>query len=258
MQQRTRVKKLAGVKSKKETKNPVPPKWVRNRLSFVPKGLEMHVQMLIQFGYKVLPKVFTEEGVRDLLFCSSKPSASIEPRGRCGGRTLRERSGAQVWRGSVISIDARITVFEGTETVRAPLICRAEGRFDLPLPFHVARKLISDIRSSRVLELLDHMCPRGKVQTQNVMMSRPGSKRQSIHTDSSWDRVRTVIHPAPHYYTCADHSHRNRRIDWVHAYLAKVSHKPQIRLYAATAHAVRQRLCRLLVRRGRCRRRISL
>ncbi len=172
------------------------PKWARRRLLSGSSSLQTHVQMLITRGFTVVPGVLGEEDVHNLLLCP-RHATGAEPR-----RSLRERSGAQVWRGAIVSIGARIKRAEGVETVCAPLVSRAAGRYDLPLPGDVAQTVFSRLLASRVVELLVHMCPRGQVRTQNVMLSCPGSARQEVHTDSSWDCVRSARHPpAPHYYT---------------------------------------------------------
>lgn len=96
---------------------------------------------------------------------------------------------------------ANIEIKSGYEVVRGSITMREPGRFDLPLPPHVMDRVVAELEASGVLEFLRVLCPQGRFRTQNVLLSRPGSTQQKVHTDSAWSESVAAENPAPHYIT---------------------------------------------------------
>ena len=173
------------------------PRWIKTRTKAA-KLLELEVpaKQLIESGYTVLRDVLTAEQIHTLMH-KAEDMSSFEQ----GRRSSRKRSGTQGWYGAVKTLNAHIRSNGSTETVLAPVATRAKGRYDLPLPHRIASQMSNMLRAGRLWTLLKTMCPRGSLRTQNIMLSKPGSQRQQVHTDSSWDDLRSEFHPSPHYYT---------------------------------------------------------
>jgi len=97
----------------------------------------------------------------------------------------------------------------GVISVRAPLASRQAGRYDLPLPPAVADAWEGEALSD-VLEFTRFLVPNGRLRASDVLLSEPGSERQAVHYDSSWDRERpgarsttprSPVNPKLHYAT---------------------------------------------------------
>ena len=187
-----------------------------------------HVLELLRDGYTVVRDALPIEMANELIngppitatktatsasatAASSSSSAPPPPPAR---RVMRQRSGAQVWLGARRSIRAHIRGVsdsasgemqsDGVISVVAPLCTRGVGRFDFPLPANVSSPVEETLRTRglRPLQLVQHMLRgKGKIQTQNIMLSESGAERQPKHTDSWWGETRPAKAPAPHYYT---------------------------------------------------------
>ena len=81
-----------------------------------------------------------------------------------------------------------------------PIASRTLGRYDMPLPPQVAAKTVEVLESKKVMDFIRSICPRGEMRTTNILLSVPGSERQPIHVDSSWEG-KASKDPAPHYIT---------------------------------------------------------
>ena len=183
--------------------------WQRKKLDSCPKPKwKSHASRIMKDGYTVFPNVLSKEIIYFFLhnienksnpkqhqFVTNENLSSV----LLPKRNLRKRSASQVWKGAIATIDAHINRVGERITVKAPVCVRSEGRFDLELN-DIAAKPINDSVTDVVQfvqYLLNH---RGKIKTQNVMLSEPGSARQPIHTDSNWEGKRQRD-PRPHYFT---------------------------------------------------------
>lgn len=198
-------RKKSGESGKKEknTKSNVEPglriKWQRKLLEMSPKWASHHVKALLVDGYTCMRGVFTAEMIRGILHDNQTKNDNQDVH----RRVLRQRSAKQIWKGAIRSINAHVKNCAGSVTVTAPVVERSHGRFDFPLSSNEVKNLGSNHALSSPegpVALVRYMCPRLKTTTHNVMVSRPGSYLQPVHTDSSWDRRRRS-NPRPHYYT---------------------------------------------------------
>mmetsp|Transcript_6082 Transcript_6082/g.7315 ORF Transcript_6082/g.7315 Transcript_6082/m.7315 type:complete len:163 (-) Transcript_6082:97-585(-) len=62
------------------------------------------------------------------------------------------------------------------------------------------RPVLDRLIESEVFDFIRFICPRGRWRTHDILLSKPGSTRQVIHTDSSWDGKRRR-NPPIHYLT---------------------------------------------------------
>lgn len=215
--------KKTKIMKKKKNQLPQPPpglriKWQRELLENSPEWAREHVRNLLTVGFCRVQNVFNRSMVDTLL-----KGGGLEEKQSVVRRVLRERTARQTWKGAKDTIEAHIDQkSNGRVTVLAPACERSHGRYDFPLPEEVIKSLsIVEKLEARPLALVRHMLSsrsrkrnnceeppvkkrkpskRGRIKTQNVMLSKPGSILQPVHTDSDWGK-RAKQNPRPHYYT---------------------------------------------------------
>ena len=215
-------------------------KWQRTMHESAPDWARPHVRELLLNGYTCLRSLLSSTAVNAIMEGSPEKDESSENHDTSNDdttgaaisarptRTLRKRSDRQRWRGAKRTIKAHLRTYSGgAMTVLAPAVERSFGRYDFPLKREVVETIgIEKILNERAFPLIRHMLGerstaavsspedptkpisgkrngtrfRGRISTHNVMLSRPGSQLQPVHTDSGWDDRRS-LNPKPHYYT---------------------------------------------------------
>jgi hypothetical protein len=201
-------------------------KWQRDLLETSPVWARHHVENLLTLGFCKVPNVFETSVVKTLLNGGEEEEKKVKR------RALRERTARQIWKGARNTIEAHVDRKSGGRvTVLAPACERSHGRYDFPIPSEVIKSLsLVEKLDARPLALVRHMfsgrssttkkkkhndnvdekeqppkkkrktSKRGRIKTHNVMVSKPGSVLQPVHTDSDWGK-RANQNPRPHYYT---------------------------------------------------------
>lgn len=167
-------------------------KWQKCKVEAASSRWKQHTLEVLTDGYSVLKDVLKGDFVHKVLHGDDEPHQST-------GRT-RQRKGNQQWLGAIRSIHAHIKKSGGTETVTCPLTTRAPGRYDMPLPPTVLEEFLKQLDAYGITEFLKFLCPRGKFRTHDILLSKSGSERQQIHTDSWWTG-RTTRNPSTKYLT---------------------------------------------------------
>ena len=191
------------------TKNPPKKRWKDAMMERTPPDLVDLVNAYVDKGFVVFRNAASVETVRMLLDGSDEEAATAPnhangtagPGPGPGGRALRPRKAGQVWRGARKTLEANVISQGSLQTVTGPLTMRQAGRFDIPIAATARDVLGEELESKGLLRFLRAVCPRGKFRTQNVLVSRPGSEQQRVHTDSVWDVSHAAKNPAPHYLT---------------------------------------------------------
>jgi hypothetical protein len=204
--------------------------WQREKveaLAATSPALSEHAREYLTEGYTVFRDVLSAEAVSEILL-GSKPHEQqqqqqqqqqqgevSEPppqpgRGEASdgagaedassGMVMRRRKGNQRWMGAVASIAAHITSRGSTETVLCPLTTRDHGRYDMPLPAKHAAPILGALDAAGIMHFCKQLCRSGKLRTQDIMLSKPGSAEQKVHTDSCWDG-KADANPRTHYIT---------------------------------------------------------
>mmetsp|Transcript_21635 Transcript_21635/g.38203 ORF Transcript_21635/g.38203 Transcript_21635/m.38203 type:complete len:500 (+) Transcript_21635:69-1568(+) len=178
--------------------------WQRERIAKAPEELSAMVSEFLLNGYTTIKQVLTPGDVEELKNGPSDGECAMN--GNEGsfftndGRVMRARKGTQLWQGAKKSIQAHIKVKGGTETVLSPLTTREHGRYDMPLPPEALGTLMPKLEQAGVMKLARYLVKCGKIRTQDIMLSMPGSAEQNAHTDSSW-AGKAQKDPRTHYVT---------------------------------------------------------
>jgi ectoine hydroxylase-related dioxygenase (phytanoyl-CoA dioxygenase family) len=143
-------------------------------------------------GFMVRRNTISDEVIQ-MLLCGQDDEASAHA---AANHRLQRRAhiARERWMGAIRAIAFNREIGGGVCAVRM------KGRYDLPLPPKLARRMEAELESQGVMQILKSICPIAKIRTQNVMLSAPGSERQPVHTDSSWSGC-PHLDPVPHYVT---------------------------------------------------------
>jgi len=160
------------------------------------------VQQYIVDGYALFPGLLSQTDVNLMLDgpvnikkCSSITDSNND------GRQMRVRRGNQCWLGARKTIDACIrNIGTPNEMVMSPLTTREPGRYDMPLPPDASSIIEKRLEERGLLEFAKFLIGNGRIRTQDIMLSKPGSTEQRVHTDSSWDNKK-MRNPRIHYLT---------------------------------------------------------
>lgn len=155
------------------------------------KFISDKVTQISKFGFCVIKNVLKNSEVDNLLYSKATEKAKL------GQRMKRKRSGLQEWKGAVNSIKAHIKESEDQITILSPLTTRSQGRFDLPLPSsHEIRQTMKQVLiDAKIMLILENYVKKGKIATQNVLLSKIGSVRQPIHSDHHKKGYLTALIP---------------------------------------------------------------
>lgn len=172
--------------------------WQKKKIENAPERWRKHCSELLTEGFTVVKSVLSPIQVKTLLHGEQELEGNTLL--KFGQRLMRERKGNQTWLGAVRTIHDHIKRDGDTETVLCPLTTRANGRYDMPIPPEARIPIEKTLEEKGLIDFVKYICPRGKFRTHDIMLSKPGSQRQRMHTDSSWmGKART--NPAPHYLT---------------------------------------------------------
>jgi len=180
--------------------------WQVKKVEDASPNLRTNVRNYLDTGYTIIPNVLAPTEVSTLLNgpeCSREvvTSGSMLNLNAPNHRmTMRKRKANQEWLGAIKTINACIKQDGHTETVLCPLTTRAPGRYDMPLPTHIRESIINTLSNKQVVDFIKFLCPRGKWRTHDILLSKPASSRQVVHTDSSWEGKRKR-NPPIHYIT---------------------------------------------------------
>ena len=169
-------------------------KWQKEKIQSASSRWKLHTTNVLTDGYTIIKGVLPSSFVRKVLEGQQEQTTSTKR------ASTRKRKGNQQWQGAIRTIHAHIKSFGGTETVTCPLTTRAPGRYDLPLPPSVLEEFLQLLEACGIADLLKFLCPRGKFRTHDILLSKSGSKRQEVHTDSWWTG-NTKRNPSTKYLT---------------------------------------------------------
>lgn len=197
----TRMNKQKRFKDEKVEKQPTITRdrsklvaWQARKIAAASPVWKTHTKNILQDGYTIFKNVLPR-GLVELLLKGEE-----ETREKSHPHNMRKRKGNQKWMGAIKSIHAHIHESFGTQTVHAPLTIRAAGRYDMPIPDQVASPILAELESRGIVDFLKFLCNRGRFRTHDILLSKAGSARQDVHTDSSWRR-NSKHHPTTNYIT---------------------------------------------------------
>ncbi|GBG24124.1 Dioxygenase andA [Hondaea fermentalgiana] len=155
------------------------------------------VREYLEEGFTIFPSVL-QAAELDLML-EGPPEEGPDSQNRY--MFMRRRKGNQQWMGAKRTIEACVkNMGNPGEIVLSPLVTREPGRYDMPLPQEACFKVEQCLESTGLMAFVKYLCRGGKLRTQDIMLSTPGSTDQRCHTDSCW-KGRDEINPKTHYMT---------------------------------------------------------